>query len=144
MMVEEADAENVRPLPYPDELTEGFWAGVRAHKLSIQRCKRCRYWNHVPTIACYNCASEDLAYEPVSGRGTVHSWTVLIDSPGPGFRDMLPVIVGIIELEEQERLYLTTNLFNVDASRLKLGMAVEVTYENVTPECVLPQFQPVT
>ena len=143
-MVEDVDADTLRPLPYPDELTEGFWAGVRAHKLCIQRCARCRHWNHVPTIACYACAGEDLAFEPVTGRGTVHSWTVLHDSPGPGFRDMVPVIVDIIELEEQERIYLTTNLLKVDANRLKLGMPVEVTYEHVTPECVLPQFQPVT
>ncbi|MDB5445244.1 MAG: hypothetical protein JWQ97_561 [Phenylobacterium sp.] len=142
-MVEELDAEALRPLPLPDELTEGFWEGVRAHELRIQRCQACRYWNHVPTIACYSCGSEDLAFEPVSGRGTVHSWTVLHDSPGPGFRNMLPVIVGVVELEEQDRLFITTNLLNADPGRLKLGMPVEVIYEELTPECVLPQFQPV-
>lgn len=142
-MVEELDAEALRPIPYPDELTEGFWAGVKAHKLCIQRCSTCRHWNHVPTITCYACGSEALAFEPVSGKASVHSWTTLHDSPGPGFRNMLPLIVGIVELEEQPRLYLTTNLINVDAGRLKLGMPVEVTYEQLTEDCVLPQFQPV-
>ena len=142
-MVEELDAEALRPIPYPDELTQGFWDGVRAHRLCIQRCAKCRHWNHVPTITCYACASEDLAFEPVSGKATVHSWTALIDSPGPGFRNMLPLIVGIVELVEQPRLFLTTNLVNVDPERLKLGMPVKVTYEQLTEDCFLPQFQPV-
>jgi uncharacterized protein len=141
-MADEASGEALRPLPYPDEITEPFWAAVRAHRLSIQRCKACRHWNHVPAIACYACAREDLAYEPVSGRGTLHSWTVLHDSPGPGFVHRLPVLVGIVELEEQARLYLTANLLDVQPGRLSLGMPLEVAYEQVTPDVVLPQFRP--
>ena len=142
-MVKDSDAETLRPLPYPDEITEGFWAGVRARRLCIQRCAACRYWNHVPTLTCYACGGEALAFEPVSGRGRLHSWTELHDSPGPGFQNMLPVIVGIVELEEQTRLFMTTNLVNLGAARLSLGMPVEVVFEDVTQDCILPQFQPV-
>jgi len=142
--VSQSEDPPLRPLPWPDELTEGYWAAVRAHRLSIQRCAECRRWNHAPSLSCPACGSEKLAFEPVSGRAKVHSWTVLHNSPGPGFRDLLPLIVGIVELDEQERLLMTTNLLNVEADRLSLGMPVEVTYETLADGYVLPQFQPVS
>ena len=64
-------ASPLRPLPLPDDLTEGFWAGVTAHRLQIQRCVACRGWTHAPALTCQFCGGGDLRFEPVSGRGQV-------------------------------------------------------------------------
>lgn len=132
----------LRPLPLPDEASEGFWAAAREGRLAIQRCGQCRRWNHAPTLACQSCGSFELAYENVSGKATLHSWTVLREAPAPGFRDMLPLIVGVVELVEQEHLVMGANILEAAPEDLRLGLPLEVMFEKVTEECTLPQFRP--
>jgi uncharacterized OB-fold protein len=45
-----------------------------------------------------------------------------------------------VELEEGPRL--TTNLLDCPVSQVKIGMAVEVAYEDITGEITLVQFRP--
>lgn len=131
----------MRPLPLSDELTQAFWDGAKTHRLMIQRCPRCRHWQHPPGLVCAACAAPDLAAEPVSGRGTLHAWTVLHDAPAPGFADRLPLIVAVVELAEQPGLMLSANLLDAAPGDLRLGLPVAVAFEEVTPEITLPQFR---
>lgn len=138
--------ENVtaqRPLPLADEASEGFWAAAKAGRLDIQRCGACRRWNHAPGLACPSCGSFELAYETVSGKGKLFAWTVIKEAPAPGFRHMLPLIVGVVELAEQEHLVLGANVLEASVEELKLGMPLEVVFEKLSDECTLPQFRPV-
>jgi uncharacterized protein len=137
------DDRALRPLPLADEASAGFWEAANAGRLDVQRCRQCRRWNHAPSLACPSCGSFDLAYETVSGKGTLFSWTVLQEAPAPGFRHMLPLIVGVVELAEQEHLVLGANILEVRVDELKLGMPLEVVFEQVTDLCTLPQFRPV-
>ena len=132
----------LRPLPLADEVSAPFWQAARQGRLEIQRCKGCRHWIHAPALACPQCGSEELAFEPVSGRGTLYSWTVLHHSPGPGFADMLPLIVGIVELAEQPHLLLCANVLECDASALRLGLPLKVCFEWLDSEHAVPQFIP--
>jgi uncharacterized OB-fold protein len=131
-----------RPLPLADETSANFWDAAREGRLAIQRCAACRCWNHAPSLACPACGSFDLACEDVSGQGRLHAWTVLADAPAPGFRDRLPLIVGVVELAEQEGLLFVANIVEVEAEELWLDMPLGVLFEQVTDECVLPQFRP--
>ena len=78
----------------------------------------------------------------MSGRATLHSWTVIEDPPAPGFAAMLPLIVGIVELEEQPGLFLTANILGAAPGTLRLGLPFELLFEDVTDEVSLPQFRP--
>lgn len=131
-----------RPLPLPDEASEGFWKAAKQGRLEIQRCGQCRRWNHAPTLACPACGSFELAYEQVSGKASLHSWTVLREPPAPGFRDRVPLIVGLVELAEQEHLLMGTNILEARPEELRLGLPLEVVFESVTQDCTLPQFRP--
>lgn len=131
-----------RPLPLADQTSAGFWDAARGGRLAIQRCAACRRWNHAPTLACPACGGLDLSFEPVSGLGRLHSWTVLMDAPAPGFQDRLPLIVGVVELPEQADLQIVTNILEAEAADLRLDLPVEVTFEPVG-DAVLPQFRPV-
>ena len=141
-MKQTKDDMALRPLPLADEASAGFWEAASAGRLDIQRCGHCRRWNHAPSLACPGCGSFDLAYETVSGRGTLFSWTVLQEAPAPGFRHMLPLIVGVVELAEQPHLVLAANILETRVDELKLGMPLEVVFEKVTDEVTLPQFRP--
>jgi uncharacterized protein len=130
-----------RPVPYPDDVTQGFWDHVRARALHIQRCGACGRYNHAPSLTCPACGSDNLCYAPVSGRGTVYSHTVLEDPPGPGFADLVPLVVVVVELVEQPGLLLVADLLGADPAAVRIGAAVEVTYEQIAEDCVLPQFR---
>lgn len=132
-----------RPLPLPDELSALFWEAAREHRLAIQRCARCRRWNHAPAILCPFCASPDLNFETVSGRAILYSWTVIRDPPALSFADMLPLIVGVVELKEQPGLLLVSNIIGTSPESLELGLELEVTFADAVAEDVtLPQFRP--
>lgn len=130
----------LRPLPLVDDASAGFWAASREGRLAIQRCGSCTRYNHAPSLACAHCGSFDLAYADVSGRGTLFSWTVIKEPPAPGFRGLVPLIVGIVELAEQPHLLMVANLLGLSEAELKLGLPLQVTFEQVNEECTLPQF----
>lgn len=79
-------------------LTEGFWSAATRRVLVRPVCGDCGRNFFTPQIACPACLSENWAYEPSSGRGTVYSATVVHKSPGPGFA--VPFGLGIVDLEE--------------------------------------------
>jgi len=132
-----------RPLPLADETSAGFWDAARHGRLAIQRCTACWRWNHAPSLACPACGSFELCFEQVSGKGRLHSWTVLTDVPAPGFRERLPLIVGVVELAEQQGLLMIANLLDAEPAELRLELTLEVTFEQVTEDRTLPQFRPV-
>lgn len=137
-----AATEAERPVPLPDDVTKEFWESARGHRLSIQRCASCQRFNHAPSRACPSCGSEDLGFTEVSGRGTLYSYTVISDPPGPGFRDLVPFVVAVVELAEQPRLLMVANLVDIDPAAVRIGLDVEVTFEDLGDGCVLPQFKP--
>lgn len=142
-MGDNGEAIALRPLPLADDSSGPFWQAAREGRLEIQRCTQCRHWIHAPALLCPACGSRDLGFEQVSGKGTLFSWTVIKEAPAPGFKDRVPLIVGLIELAEQPHLLLPANVLGVEPEDLKLGMELMVEFERVNEECSLPQFRPV-
>ncbi|HEY1852507.1 MAG TPA: OB-fold domain-containing protein, partial [Candidatus Binataceae bacterium] len=57
----------------------------------------------------------------------------------PQFADKVPYSPVIVELEEGVRM--VTWLTDVKPDQLKLGMPVEVVFDDVTPDFALPKFR---
>ena len=132
-----------RPLPVADDLSQPFWEAGKQHRLVVQRCRECGYFNHPPRPACDACQSQQLQFEPVSGRGTIYSFTVMHQPNIAGFEDQIPYINILVELEEQPLLFMVSNLPASDLDKIKIGGQVEVYFEEVDPDTTLPQFRPV-
>ena len=132
-----------RPLPVADDLSQPFWEAGKQHRLVVQRCRECGYFNHPPRPACEACQSQQLQFEPVSGRGTIYSFTVMHQPNIAGFEDQIPYINILVELEEQPLLFMVSNLPASDLDKIKIGGQVEVYFEEVDPDTTLPQFRPV-
>jgi uncharacterized OB-fold protein len=79
---------------------------------------------------------------PVSGKGTIYSYSIMHQVGNPGFEKELPYAVVIVELAEQKGLYTVSNLRDCPIGQIRIGMPVEVLFEDVTPEVTLPQFRP--
>lgn len=131
-------------VPVPTDWTRPFFDGAREHKLMIQRCQSCGYYNHPPVFLCQGCKDREavLAFEQVSGRGTIYSYIIEHDTEVGGFGNKVPYAVILVELEEQERLLMFANILNLPHDGLKVGMQVEVVFERVSDEITIPQFQP--
>lgn len=132
-------------VPAPDQWSKLYWDGAREHKLMIQRCQKCGNYNHPPAFICMGCKDRDapLAFEQVSGRGTIYSWFIYHDTATGGFDEKAPYLVVAVELVEQPRLVLISNLLNCPYDAVEIGMPVEVVWEKVNDQITIPQFQPV-
>jgi len=132
-----------KPLPAADDLSKPFWGAARQHRLVVQRCRDCGYFNHPPRPACDACQSQQLQFEPVSGRGTIYSFTVMYQPNVAGFEDEVPYINILVELEEQPLLFMVSNLPASDLNKISVGRRVEVYFEELDDDVTLPQFRPV-
>ncbi len=130
-----------KPLPLIDDLSRPFWEAAKQHQLVVQRCRDCGCWNHPPRPACDACLSQKLAFEPVSGRGTIYSFTVMHQPSVAGFEEDLPYINILVELEEQPLLFMVSYVPFSERDRVGIGRRVVVCFEEVSSEVTLPQFR---
>jgi len=131
-----------KPIPVADAASEGFWKAAADHVLAIQRCTECGWFSYPPVVICHGCLSPNrsFAYEPVSGRGTLKTWTVMHNAFLPGFQGDLPYVVAEIQLAEQEGLCLVMQLIGADPATLRIGLPAEVVFEDVADGVSVPHF----
>ena len=130
----------VNHLPVIDVESAPFWAGTKQHKFLIRHCNACGRSHFYPRHSCPHCWSDNCEWRPSSGRGRVYSYTVIHHNDVLPFKERLPYIVALIDLEEGVRV--TTNIVEGTPEVMHVGMPVEVVYEHVTDEVTLPQFRP--
>jgi uncharacterized OB-fold protein len=130
-------------LPVPDESSAPFWSAAAAHVLTVARCARCGRFTMPPDVVCPHCHSGDPGFEftPVSGRGTVRSWTVVRQALLPGFDDDLPFVLVDVELVEQTDLRLIGRLLDGPDADVRVGAAVTVGFEDLAPAVAVPAFE---
>jgi uncharacterized OB-fold protein len=133
------DSDRIIP-PITEELRP-FFEGARNRQLVVQKCERCAKVRFPPAPICPECLSHDLRWTAVSGRGRVFSYSVMHRAYHPAFANKVPYALVVIELEEGGKI--NSNVVGIEPHRLRCGMAVEVTFEQVSDEVVLPKFKPV-
>jgi hypothetical protein len=133
-------AKYAKPLPRVDEESKGFWEACRRRELHIQRCRDCATLRHYPRALCPSCLSQRTEWVRCSGKGTVYTFTVTYQNQSPGFRDALPYVLAYVELDEGVRML--TNIVDCAAEAVRIGMPVEVVFDDVTPTATLPKFKP--
>ncbi|MBX6378226.1 MAG: Zn-ribbon domain-containing OB-fold protein [Clostridia bacterium] len=131
---------SAKPLPAVDPTTQPYWEAARQRRLVIQRCRACGRHIFYPRIYCPHCLSEDVEWVEASGRGEVYAFTVVYRSRIPGYAEATPYVVALIDLEEGVRLL--TNVVECAPDEVRVGMPVEVCFEERADGFVLPQFRP--
>jgi len=131
-----------KPLPRVDEESRGFWEALARHELYVQECGGCGTRRYYPRALCPRCLGDRTVWVRARGRGTVYSFTVTHQNQAPGFREALPYVLAVVELEEGVRLM--SNVVGCAPDAVRIGMPVEVVFEDVTPEITLPKFRPAT
>lgn len=128
------------PLPAMTPGNAPFWEGCKAGELRLQKCLACGRPRYFPRPACPYCGAEETAWEAASGKGKVVSWVVCYHPTLPAFQDRVPYNVVLVELDEGVRM--VSNLVGCANDEICDGMAVEVTFEPLAEEVVLPKFRP--
>jgi uncharacterized OB-fold protein len=95
-------------------------------------------------MLCAQCLSPDRIFEfqPVSGRGSIRTWTVVRDGFLPGFRSEVPYVVAEVELEEQAGLRVIGQIVDSADTDLAIGSPVEVVFEDLAGGLAVPHFRP--
>jgi uncharacterized OB-fold protein len=138
-MAADAPAKPFRVLPRVTAANEHFWRGGEQGELRFLRCRACRTYVHPPAPVCPDCYGKDLAAEAVSGRATVLTYTLNHQPwvPAPDH----PYAIAIVEIEEQRGLRLMTNVVGCPPQDVRVGMPVEVVFEQ-HDDVWIPLFTP--
>ncbi|MEU5053623.1 bifunctional MaoC family dehydratase N-terminal/OB-fold nucleic acid binding domain-containing protein [Streptomyces sp. NPDC021096] len=126
-----------RPRPVINRDNAGFWDGVAAHRLLIQRCGDCGKLRFPWLPGCGDCGSARWSAVEASGAGTVFSYVVMHHPPFPAFEP--PYAVGLIELAEGVRMI--SNVIGVEPERIRIGMPVSLEFVRVDEDLELPFFR---
>ena len=127
------------PTPVPNADNQGFWDACARRELRLQRCAACRAWRHHPRPMCPACGSFDYEWALSSGRGVVHTFTIVHRPTLPAFEAQLPYNVVVVRLEEGPLM--VSNLLDCPADAIRIGLPVEVAFEPLDETIVLPKFR---
>jgi uncharacterized OB-fold protein len=132
------EAVAAKPRPKIDSVSRGFWENARAGRLSVQKCAACGHLHFPGSPVCPNCLSDDQAWEPVSGKGTLLSWVRFHRAYWDGFKADLPYLVCLVGLDEGPML--VSNITG-SAEELVIGARVAAVFDKVDEELTLPKFR---
>jgi hypothetical protein len=116
-------------IPTIDAASAPYWNAAREGRLLIAKCESCGQVHHYPRPFCPHCWSEDVAPVQANGTGTLYTFsTVHVNDLAP-FKERLPYVAAIVELDEGPRLM--TTIEGVEPDRLRIGMTVTATFHPV-------------
>ena len=128
-----------RPEPPLTPRTAPYWQSGADGILRLATCQSCGWRMHPPQPVCPRCRQTEIAFEPVSGKGHVQSWTI---NRYPWTKGLTPpYLIAEVELVEQSGLIIMTNLVDCALNAAHIGMPVEVTFEHVG-DTWIPDFRP--
>jgi uncharacterized OB-fold protein len=139
----EAAREIKKPLPEITPLNQPFWDSAKAGRLVMPRCQDCQSWVWCPRPVCGECGSAKLEWEQLSGRGKVFAFTVIREVVGRalrGFAPDIPYVTAWVDLDEGPRF--CSNIIGCPIENVKIGMDVEVVFEDTGDGITLPKFKP--
>ena len=144
LRLEDLDRENVE-----------YFKHCAEHSFHLQQCGDCKLLRYPPTTACPWCMSRESQWMPVEGKGAVHSYTEVHHAIQPAFRDHVPYLILLVDLDKQkgkptadEALRVVGNLVTPDGKlaspdlvkTVGIGTRVRMVFSDVSPDLSLPQW----
>jgi uncharacterized OB-fold protein len=126
-----------------------------ARDFHLQACTACGLLRYPPTTACPWCAAPGARWTAVEGRGSVHSYTEVHHAIQPAFRDHVPYLVLLVDLDTQkgvpnaeEALRVVGNLATADGAlappelvrKVGIGTRLRMVFTDIAPGLSLPQW----
>ena len=129
----------IKPGLTPDNVH--FWTGGERNELTFLHCEDCATIVHPPQPICPACLSKNLSPKAVSGKASLHSFTVNYQPWIPGFDP--PYVIGLVEIVEDSSVRLMTNIVNCEIEDVHIGMSLQVVFEEQDDGIIfIPLFEP--
>lgn len=128
-----------KPLPTADGDSQAFWDGLKRGQMLLQHCADCGHVQYYQQRICRQCQSENMQHKAASGRGTIHSYSVVYRAPGPAFKGDVPYAVLLIDLEEGPRMI--SSLVGKDFDALDFDIPVQLKTIQISDDVSLPCFE---
>ncbi|HEX6395743.1 MAG TPA: OB-fold domain-containing protein [Acidimicrobiales bacterium] len=124
-----------------DDATEEFFEGTASGIYLIRRCAPHDHASKPQATLCPVCSSEDLRWEPASGRAKLVSWAIMPSKPAEP-EEPLPgaTVVAIAELEEGPWMW--AQLVGGEAVELHEGLALRIAFERPAGSEAIPVLTP--
>lgn len=127
----------LRPLPVVDDHDTGpFFAAAARGQLVVRQCA-CGAISHLPVAYCRACGGFDASWVPVSGRGSVLTWTTVVHQLHPAFPT--PYTLVMVALDEHPQVHLFGHLPGTPS--IAPGQAAQVWFEALADGVVIPQWR---
>ena len=136
--------EYTKPVPSPQGESDFYWEKAKQRELWLRKCNSCGQAYFYPRDISPCCFSRDTSWMKASGKASLYTFGIVHRPTNPSFRDDTPYVNAIVELEEGPRM--PTNIVGIEnplPENLNIGMALEVTFEDITDTIALPKFKPV-
>lgn len=130
------------PSPAANADTAGWWEACLDHRLVVQRCLQCGTTRHPPGPVCPACRSVAAEWAELAGTGTVYTFSVVRQALSPALAGIVPYVVAVVEPDGAGGVRMVSNVVDCDPEEVTVGMAVEVAWEDMSPELSLPRFRP--
>jgi len=133
------------PLPDLDlDIASAFWSAAARRELRIPRCAQCQRWCWYPEERCPGCGG-DLPWEQVDGTGSLFSWTVVHHPFVKEYADKVPIVTGLVALDEDPAVRLVTTIVDCTSDELSVGARMIVTFRplsftGIDGEVIAPMF----
>jgi uncharacterized protein len=108
--------------PETTPLTAQYWAAARRGQVLLQRCDHCGQCWHPPQPTCPECRRCAWSWFAASGRGRLHSFTVVHHPAHPAVQEKIPYTVAVVGLAEGPLVVM--NLLDVAPGAAQVGMPV--------------------
>ena len=128
-----------KPLPQVDEVNREFWSSAARGTLLVQECPECHHRQFYPRALCTQCGGEP-EWLTCSGRGVVHTFTVVRQNGAKPFNAELPYVVAMIELPEGPRMM--GNVTGCPVEDVSIGMPVRAYAVRIEDELAIPFWEP--
>jgi uncharacterized OB-fold protein len=132
-----------KPLPRPEipEITQPFWDAAKRHELVIPRCPSCNRYFWYPREACPHCLQPGWEWAAVSGKGRLHTFTIVRQPAHPAFNLDVPYVYAVVQLDEGVRM-ISNVVECAIPDDVRVDMPLEATFDDVTDEWTLVKFRP--
>ena len=91
-------------LPEITDLNAAYWEGLAEGEVRLQTCGACGARQHPPESFCYACGSTEVAWKPSTGAGEIYSFIEVHQLYNAAFKDHLPYVVAIVQLDDGPRI----------------------------------------
>ena len=127
-------------LPTIDDDSKPFWDAAKEGRFLVARCGNCGRAHHYPRPFCPFCWSDQVTWEQASGRATLYTHSTVHMNDLAPFRDRLPYVAALVELEEGPRIM--TNIVDCAPEDLQIGMPLQVAFRELDDDITAPVFRP--